>query len=317
MGPVSRYLGPEVPQEQLLWQDPLPPKPAQILSTAEISALKDKILSSGLTVAELVQTAWASASTFRGGDKRGGANGARIALEPQVNWTVNNPPQLERVLGVLAEIKGWFDSSGATVSLADLIVLGGVAAVEKAAKDGGHEIEVPFTPGRVDATQEQTDVESVSYLEPRADGFRNYIADGASLPGEYLLVDKANLLTLSAPQMTALIGGLRVLGNNWDGSATGVLTDRPGVLTNDFFVNLLDNDTTWTRIDEKSTTFSGSGSNGASWTASRADLVFGANAELRAIAEVYASAGGAEKLVHDFVAAFDKVMNLDRYDVTA
>jgi catalase-peroxidase len=315
MGPVARYLGPEVPDEELLWQDPLPAAPVEAIGDAEIVALKGQILQSGLTVPELVGTAWAAASSFRGSDKRGGANGGRIRLEPQRSWKVNNPPQLAKVLGTLEDIKANFEESGKEVSLADLIVLGGVVGVEQAVRAAGHELTVPFTPGRVDAGLEQTDVESFGYLEPRADGFRNYVGATSSLPAEYLLVDKANLLTLSAPEMTVLVGGLRVLGTNYDGSDTGVLTATPGQLTNDFFVNLLDLGTTWTPADADSTRFTGAGPNGESWTGSRADLVFGANAELRAVAEVYASDDGAEKFVHDFVAAWDKVMNLDRFDL--
>ena len=312
MGPVVRYLGPEVPGEELLWQDPLPPAPAPAIGAEEIAALKRSVLDSGLTVSQLVSTAWASAASFRASDKRGGANGARVALEPQRSWEVNNPAQLAETLAVLIEIK---DASPAPVSLADLIVLGGCAAVEKAAADGGVTVEVPFTPGRVDATQEQTDVESFGYMEPSADGFRNYLADGNRLPAEYLLVDRANLLDLSAPEMTVLVGGLRVLGANHDGSSLGVLTATPERLTNDFFVNLLHLGTTWAPATEDSSAFSGTGPGGESWTGSRADLVFGSNSELRAIAEVYASDDAREQFVRDFVAAWDKVMNLDRFDL--
>ena len=312
MGPVSRYLGPEVPSEELLWQDPLPPTPDRVIGDAEIAQLKERILASGLTVSQLVRTAWAAAASFRGSDKRGGANGGRIRLEPQRSWEVNNPAELASVLSALEEIQR---ASPTPVSIADLVVLGGCAAVEKAAADGGVPVTVPFTPGRVDASQEQTDVESFNHLEPRADGFRNYLAEGNRLPAEYLLLDRANLLTLSAPEMTVLVGGLRVLGANHDGSSLGVLTARPGVLTNDFFVNLLDLDTTWTPATPDSSAFSGTGPNGESWTGSRADLVFGSNAELRAIAEVYASDDAKEKFVHDFVAAWDKVMNLDRFEL--
>jgi catalase-peroxidase len=319
MGPIARYLGPEVPSEVLIWQDPVPAPTGEPLGDADIAALKEQILASGLTVAQLVSTAWASASTFRGSDKRGGANGARIRLEPQRGWEVNDPAELATVLGKLEEIKATFEGSGKQVSLADLIVLGGCAAVEKAAADGGHPVAVPFTPGRTDATEEQTDAESFAPLEPTADGFRNYLQSGHRLPAEYLLVDRANLLTLTAPEMTVLVGGLRVLGANAGGSEAGVLTERPGTLTNDFFVNLLDLGTAW-----KST----SGSNGSSqafeardaggevkWTGSRVDLVFGSNSELRAVAEVYASDDAAEKFVTDFVAAWAKVMDLDRFDL--
>ncbi len=315
MGPVSRYLGPEVPQEVLLWQDPLPAAPTSLISAEEISKLKEHILGSGLSVSQLVSAAWASAASFRGSDKRGGANGARVRLEPQRGWEVNNPQQLTKVLATLEDIQKAFNTAGAQVSLADVIVLGGCAAIEQAAREAGHEVTVPFTPGRVDADQEQTDVESFAALEPKADGFRNYVSASVKLPAEYLLVDRANLLTLSAPEMTVLVGGMRALGANYDGSAAGVLTSTPGRLTNDFFVNLLDVRTRWTAMNHGSALYSGTGPNGEVWTASRADLVFGANAELRAIAEVYASEGAAEKFVRDFVAAWDKVMNLDRFEL--
>ncbi len=315
MGPVIRYLGPEVPTEVQLWQDPLPEAPDQMIGNEDIAALKRQVLASGLTVSQLVQTAWASASTFRGGDKRGGANGARVRLDPQRNWEVNNPSQLVAVLGTLAGIQTAFSDAGKSVSLADLIVLGGCAAIEQAAAESGIQIEVPFTPGRVDASAEQTDVVSFEALEPQADGFRNYLAEGSRLPAEYLLIDRANLLTLSAPEMTVLVGGLRVLGANYDNSETGVLTSTPGCLTNDFFVNLLDLDTTWTPATPDSSMFNGAGPRGERWTGSRADLVFGSNAELRAIAEVYASDDAREKFVHDFVSAWDKVMNLDRFEL--
>ncbi len=315
MGPVARYLGPEVPSEELIWQDPLPEAPNQVIDSEGAAALKEQILASGLTVSQLVSAAWASAASFRGSDKRGGANGARVRLEPQRGWEVNNPAQLDTVIGVLEGVRQAFNAAGNQVSLADVIVLGGCAAVEKAARDAGFDAEVPFSPGRVDATQEQTDVESFEALEPKADGFRNYVKQGVRFPAEHLLVDRANLLTLSAPEMTVLVGGLRVLGANYDGSATGVLTATPGRLTNDFFVNLLDLDTSWTANNHGSALYSGTGANGESWTASRADLVFGANAELRAVAEVYASDGAGEKFVRDFVAAWDKVMNLDRFDL--
>jgi catalase-peroxidase len=313
MGPRVRYLGPEVPSEVLIWQDPVPEPSGSALGDTEIAALKDKILSSGLPVSQLVSAAWASASTFRGGDKRGGANGGRVRLEPQKDWAVNDPAELAQVLTVLEQIQAEFDGD---VSLADLIVLGGCVAIEKAAKDAGLAIEVPFTPGRTDASQEMTEVDSFAHLEPSADGFRNYLAGDHRLPGEYLLVDRANLLTLTAPEMTALVGGLRVLGANSGGSQTGVLTDKPGTLTNDFFVNLLAMDTVWKPTDATSTTFEARDTAGnLKWTGSRADLVFGSNSELRALAEVYASDDAKEKFAQDFVAAWDKVMNLDRFEL--
>ncbi|MER7986851.1 catalase/peroxidase HPI [Streptomyces noursei] len=317
MGPVVRYLGPEVPSEALLWQDPLPERTGEPIDAADVAALKEQVLGSGLTVAQLVSTAWASASTFRGSDKRGGANGARIRLEPQRNWEVNDPDELAQVLRTLEGIQGTFNSAGGKqVSLADLIVLAGGAAVEKAAKDAGFDIEVPFAPGRVDAAQDQTDVESFDALEPAADGFRNYVGKGNRLPAEYLLLDRANLLTLSAPEMTVLVGGLRVLGANHGQSKHGVLTDRPGTLTNDFFVNLLDLGTTWTSTSSAQDAFEGRDASGAvKWTGTRADLVFGSNSELRALAEVYASDDAQEKFVTDFVAAWAKVMDLDRFDL--
>ncbi len=309
MGPKVRYLGPEVPAEDLLWQDPLPAAEGEPLQPEDVAALKAAVLASDLTVGQLVSTAWAAASSFRGSDKRGGVNGARIRLEPQSGWEVNNPDQLAIVLRTL---QGIADGYGKPVPLADLIVIAGAAAVEKAAAAGGVDVTVPVTVGRVDASAEQTDVASFGYLEPVADGFRNYYGKGNRLPAEYLLVDKANLLTLSAPEMTVLVGGLRVLGANWDGSALGVLTDRPGVLTNDFFVNLLDYDTEWKPADDTSTTFvSGDGR----WTGTRADLVFGSNSELRAVAEVYAADDATAKFVTDFVAAWTKVMDLDRFDL--
>ncbi|MFI7009184.1 catalase/peroxidase HPI [Streptomyces sp. NPDC050145] len=317
MGPVVRYLGAEVPSEVLLWQDPLPAREGELLGAADVAALKEEVLGSGLSVAQLVSTAWASASSFRGSDKRGGANGARIRLEPQRNWEVNNPAELSQVLSKLEGIQQAFNAKGGKqVSLADLIVLAGTAAVEKAAKDGGVEVEVGFTPGRVDATQEQTDVESFSALEPSADGFRNYVGKGNRLPAEFLLLDKANLLTLSAPELTVLVGGLRVLGNNHGQSKHGVLTERPGTLTNDFFVNLLDLDTQWKSTSEAQDEFEGRDASGAvKWTGTRADLVFGSNSELRAVAEVYASDDAKEKFVKDFAAAWTKVMDLDRFEV--
>jgi catalase-peroxidase len=316
MGPIQRYLGPEVPQEELLWQDPLPTAAGAVIGAAEIATLKGQILASGLSVAQLVSTAWASASTFRGSDKRGGANGARIRLEPQSGWEVNNPAELATVLRTLEGIQQSFNAGEQQVSLADLIVLGGVAAVEQAAKSAGHDIEVPFTPGRTDASQEQTDVESFAALEPTADGFRNYLGKGHILPAEYLLIDRANLLTLSAPEMTVLVGGLRVLGANFDGSPTGVFTATPGSLTNDFFVNLTDLGATWKPTTEDAESFEARDASGVvMWTGSRVDLVFGSNSELRALAEVYASDDAKQKFVQDFVAAWDKVMNLDRFDV--
>ncbi len=317
MGPIVRYLGPEVPSETLLWQDPIPAATHEPIAADDVAALKQQILGSGLTVSQLVSTAWASASSFRGSDKRGGANGARIRLEPQNGWEVNNPDELATVLRTLQGIQEAFNAGGKQVSLADVIVLGGVAAVEQAAKAGGVEVAVPFTPGRTDASQEQTDVDSFAQMEPRADGFRNWAGKGDRLPAEYLLVDKANLLTLSAPELTVLVGGLRVLGANHKGSSHGVLTSTPGTLTNDFFVNLLDLGTTWTPTSsEDSSTFEARDAAGAvKWTGTRADLVFGSNSELRALAEVYASDDAKEKFVHDFVAAWDKVMNLDRFDL--
>ncbi|UUU28960.1 catalase/peroxidase HPI [Streptomyces sp. CA-210063] len=317
MGPKSLYLGPEVPAETLLWQDPLPQAEGEVIDAADIAALKAKLLASGLTVSQLVSTAWASASTFRESDKRGGANGARIRLEPQRGWEVNNPDELRQVLSVLEGVQSEFNSGAKKVSLADLIVLGGAAAVEKAAKDAGYDVEVPFTPGRVDATEEHTDVESFAALEPSADGFRNYQGKGNRLPAEYLLLDKANLLSLSAPEMTALVGGLRVLGANHAQSSHGVFTDTPGKLTNDFFVNLLDLGTTWKSTSADQTLFEGrdAATGEVKWTGTRADLVFGSNSELRALAEVYASDDAKEKFVNDFVAAWAKVSDLDRFDL--
>ncbi|WP_333764776.1 catalase/peroxidase HPI [Streptomyces sp. IBSBF 2390] len=319
MGPKSLYLGPEVPAETLLWQDPLPEREGELIDSADVAALKTKLLESGLTVSQLVTTAWASASTFRGSDKRGGANGARIRLQPQRGWEVNDPDTLGQVLRTLEGIQQDFNaSSGAKkVSLADLIVLGGAAGVEKAAKEAGFEVQVPFTAGRVDASEEHTDAESFEALEPVADGFRNYLGKGNRLPAEYLLLDRANLLTLSAPEMTVLVGGLRVLGANHQGTQLGVLTKTPGVLTNDFFVNLLDLGTTWKATSEDQTAFEGrdAATGELKWAGSRADLVFGSNSELRALAEVYASDDAKQKFVEDFVAAWDKVMNLDRFDL--
>jgi catalase-peroxidase len=318
MGPRSRYLGSEVPSEVLIWQDPIPEVDHELIEGFDVDNLKGKILASGLSVSELVSTAWASASTFRGSDKRGGANGARIRLSPQKDWKVNNPAQLQKVLGVLEGIQKEFNQAGAKkVSIADLIVIAGNAGIEKAAGDAGHPIAVPFSPGRMDALQEQTDVESVGFLEPAADGFRNYRKTRLNVATEELLIDKAQLLTLSSPELTVLIGGLRVLNINFDGSAHGVFTTRPGQLTNDFFVNLLDMRTAWKAMSDDKETYLGSDrkTGQPKWTASRADLVFGSNAELRAIAEVYASSDAQGKLVKDFVAAWTKVMNLDRFDL--
>jgi catalase-peroxidase len=317
MGPIQRYLGPLVPQERLLWQDPVPTVSHELVDADDVAALKAQILASGLSVSQLVSTAWASAATFRGSDKRGGANGARLRLEPQRGWEVNNPDELRGVLRTLEGVQHAFASGGKQISLADLIVLGGCAAVEQAAKDAGHDLQVPFTPGRTDASQEQTDVESFAPLEPTVDGFRNYLGKGHRLPAEFLLVDRANLLNLSAPEMTVLVGGLRVLGANHQQSSVGVFTTRTGALTNDFFVNLLDLGTTWKPTSEDGETFEGrdAATGELSWTGSRVDLVFGSNSELRALAEVYASDDAKEKFVTDFVAAWDKVMNLDRFDV--
>jgi catalase-peroxidase len=312
MGPRSRWIGPEIPNEQLIWEDPIPPVNHQLIDDNDIAALKKEILATGVDHTKLAFTAWSSASTFRGSDKRGGANGARIRLAPQNNWKVNNPQQLQSVLRALESVQQKFQSSGKKVSLADLIVLGGCAAVEKAAG-----IHVPFAPGRADASQEQTDVQSFEYLEPFADGFRNYGKSSSRVAAEQFLVDRAALLTLSAPELTALVGGLRALSCNYDGSAHGVFTKRPGQLTNDFFVNLLDMNTSWKSAGNDHELFEGVDrkSGQKKWTATRADLVFGSHAELRAISEVYASADGQEKFVKDFVAAWDKVMNLDRFDL--
>jgi len=321
MGPVARYLGPEVPAEVQLWQDPLPAVTHELIGPEDVAGLKSQILASGLSVSQLVATAWASAATFRGGDKRGGANGARIRLEPQTGWEVNNPDELATVLRTLTGIQEAFNAAqtgGKRVSLADVIVLAGAAAVEQAARNAGFDVEVPFTPGRADALQEQTDVESFAVLEPTADGFRNYLGKGHRLPAEYLLLDRANLLTLSAPEMTVLVGGLRVLGANFQHSPLGVFTAAPESLTNDFFVNLLDLGTTWKPTSEDAQTFEGRdlATGEVKWTGSRVDLVFGSNSELRALAEVYASDDSQAKFVSDFVAAWDKVMNLDRFDLS-
>ena len=317
MGPKARYLGAEVPSEELIWQDPLPEAVGEGIGAAEIADLTQRVLTSGLTVSQLVSTAWASASTFRASDKRGGANGARIRLEPQKSWTVNNPAQLATVLTTLEGIQADFNASSTRqVSLADLIVLAGNAAVEKAATDAGFPAAVPLLSGRVDALDEQTDVEAFSYLEPVADGFRNYSGPRATLPAEYHLIDRANLLNLSAPQMTVLVGGLRVLGANFDDSVYGAFTQTPGVLSNDFFANLLDIGIKWTALDKGQHAYSGTDlvTGEAKWVGTRTDLVFGSNSELRAVAEVYASDDAKEKFVHDFIAAWTKVMNLDRFD---
>ena len=322
MGPIARYLGPEVPTEPQIWQDPVPAATHEKITGADISALKEKILDSGLSIPELVSAAWASAATFRGTDKRGGGNGARVRLAPQKDWKVNDPPQLAKVLKTLEGIqKGfneWQGGGSKKVSLADLIVLGGCAAVEQAAKKGGVAVHVPFTPGRTDATQEMTDVESFAVLEPDADGFRNYVGEGHTVPAEHLIIERAFRLTLSAPEMTVLVGGMRALGATAGQSTLGVFTKKPGTLTNDFFVNLLDMDTAWKATSDAATTFEGRARDGkgdVKWTASRVDLVFGSNSELRALAEVYACSDSKEKFVHDFVAAWNKVMNLDRFDV--
>jgi catalase-peroxidase len=321
MGPISRYLGPEVPKEPQLWQDPVPAVNHDVIDAKDIAALKTKILASGLSVPQLVSTAWASASSFRATDKRGGANGARIRLAPQKDWDVNNPPELAKVLKALEKIQKEFNDAQAggkkRVSLADVIVLAGCAAVEKAAKAAGHDVNVPFTPGRTDASQEQTDVESFAVLEPDADGFRNHLGKGHDVPAEHLLIERASRLTLSAPEMTVLIGGLRALNANTGQSNVGVLTKKPGVLTNDFFVNLLDMNTEWVPTSGAAETFTGRdrAKGEATWTASRVDLIFGSNSELRALAEVYACHDAKEKFVHDFVVAWDKVMDLDRFDV--
>jgi catalase-peroxidase len=315
MGPRSRYVGPEVPSEELIWQDPIPAATHPVIDAAAISTLKTNILSSGLSVSELVATAWASASTFRGSDKRGGANGARIRLAPQKYWAANNPAQLSKVLDTLEGVQKAFNAGGAYVSLADLIVLGGCAAIEKAAKDAGHNITVPFTPGRTDASEAQTDVASFAVLEPIADGFRNYIKPKTLVSAEEMLIDKAQLLTLTAPELTVLVGGLRVLDTNFDGSKHGVFTSRPGVLSNDFFANLIDFNTTWKATGQNSFEGTDRATGAAKFTATRVDLVFGSNSELRALAEVYACDDAKEKFVHDFVAAWNKVMNLDRFDL--
>lgn len=320
MGPIARYLGPEVPTEELIWQDPIPAVTYQLINDQDIASLKAKILSSGLSVSELVSTAWASASTFRGSDKRGGANGARIALAPQKDWAVNQPAQLAKVLQVLKGIAEEFNntqSNATSVSLADLIVLGGSAGIEQAAKNAGHDVKVPFTPGRADASQEQTDIESFDLMEPNADGFRNYLKSHHTAAAEAMLVDKAQLLTLTAPEMTVLIGGMRVLNTNFDQSQYGVFTKNPGALTNDFFLNLIDFDTTWNANSDAQAIFEGRDrkTGKIQWTGTRVDLIFGSNSELRAIAEVYACEDSQAQFAKDFVAAWTKVMNLDRFDL--
>ena len=320
MGPRSRYLGPEVPDEELIWQDPIPAVDHKLVVENDIDSLKGKILASDLSISELISTAWASASTFRGSDKRGGANGARIRLAPQKDWEVNQPAQLAKVLKTLENIQTEFNntqSDGKKISLADLIVLAGCAGIEQAAKNANYDIKVPFSPGRMDASQEQTDIESIAYLEPKTDGFRNYQKTKYAVSAEEMLVDKAQLLTLTAPEMTVLIGGMRVLKTNFGGTQHGVFTKRPEALTNDFFVNLLDMNTTWKATTEDKTTFEGHDieTGELKWTATRVDLIFGSNSQLRALAEVYGSDDAQEKFLHDFVAAWNKVMNLDRFDL--
>ncbi len=319
MGPISRYHGQEVPKETLVWQDPVPACTHELINTADSTELKGKIMASGLSVSQLVSTAWASASTFRGSDKRGGANGARIALAPQKDWEVNNPAQLATVLNILKGIQADFNAANSAkqVSLADLIVLGGAAAVEAAAKLGGHQVQVPFTPGRTDAVQEHTDVDSFDVLQPMADGFRNYQKHQFEVSAEEMLIDKANLMTLSAPELTVLVGGMRVLNSNFANTQHGVFTQRPGVLSNDFFINLLDFNTVWKAADETQAIFEGTDRKTAAkkWSATRVDLIFGSNSELRALAEVYACSDSADKFIHDFVGAWAKVMNLDRFDL--
>ena len=320
MGPRARYLGPDVPEEELIWQDPVPTVDHELVDDSDVAALKEKVLASDLDVFQLVSAAWASASTFRGSDKRGGANGARIRLEPQKDWAVNDPSELAKSLETLEGIQAEFNESQSgdkRVSLADLIVIAGNAGVELAARDAGVEVSVPFNPGRTDATQEQTDVESFEALEPRADGFRNWVGGELPLPAEYMLLDRANLLNLSAPEMTVLVGGMRVLGANQGGSELGVFTEGVGSLTNDFFVNLLDLDTKWEPVDADATEFEGKGPDGkVKWKASRVDLIFGSNSELRALAEVYGSDDAKQKFADDFAAAWAKVMDLDRFDLT-
>ena len=320
MGPRVRYLGPDVPKEELVWQDPLPEPQYETVDDTDIEILKAKLLESKLTISDLVTTAWSSASTFRGSDMRGGANGARLRLSPQKYWSVNEPQKLSNVLDTLEAIRNAFNESQSgkkTISLADMIVLGGCAAIESAANKAGHDITVPFTPGRVDASQDQTDVESFKPLEPEADGFRNYLKSRMYLESEHMLIDRAQLLTLTAPEMTVLLGGLRVLDTNYEQSNYGVFTDRPGVLSNDFFVNLLDLGIQWSALDPHEQVFQGKDRKTGEhkWTGTRVDLIFGSNSELRAITEVYGSADAEKKFLNDFVAAWNKVMNLDRFDL--
>jgi catalase-peroxidase len=319
MGTKSTYLGPEIPKETFLWQDPIPVRDYYLISKSDINKLKQEILNSGIPHNQLIETAWAAASSYRGSDRRGGANGARIRLEPQINWEVNNPKQLKTVLAAYEKIQEKFNANAGTkkVSIADLIVLGGSAAIEKAANAAGFNISVPFNPGRTDATQEQTDIESFAVLEPMADGFRNYQKKKYTLTTEELLIDKAQLLTVTAPEMAVLVGGMRALNANFDDSNKGVLTNTPGTLTNDFFVNLLDMNTYWTPLSENKVEFEGKdrATDKVKWTATRADLIFGSNSELRGIAEVYASNDAKEKFVKDFIDAWTKVMNLDRFDL--
>jgi catalase-peroxidase len=320
MGPKSLFIGPEVPEEELLWQDPIPEVDYALIDESDVAELKDKVLATDLTISELVSAAWASASTYRGSDKRGGANGARIRFAPQNEWEVNNPDQLSKVLETLEGVQKEFNSSQSgdkQVSMADLIVLGGVAAIEKAATDAGHDIDVSFTPGRADALEEKTDVESFAWLEPPADAFRNYFAPKHTTSAEEMLVDKAQLMTLTPPEMTVLLGGMRVLDTNYDNSDHGVFTENPGQLTNDFFMNLLDLGTTWAAVSDDEDVFEGKDrkTGEKKWTGTRADLIFGSNSELRALAEVYGSADSQEKFLKDFVNAWEKVMNLDRFDL--
>jgi len=317
MGPLSRYIGSEVPSEELIWQDPIPAGDQQSIADADIADLKEKILASGLSVSQLTSTAWASAATFRGTDKRGGANGARIRLAPQKDWAANNPTELSKALQALEKVQADFNSSGKTVSLADVIVLGGCAAVEKAAKDAGHDVQVPFSPGRTDASQDQTDADSFAVLEPKADGFRNYLAKDQVDRPEQLLVDQAHRLTLSAPEMTVLVGGMRALNANTGQSGLGNFTDKAETLTNDFFVNLLDMSTEWKATSAAEAVFEGRcrATGEVKWTGTAIDLLFGSNSQLRAIAEAYACNDAQQNFVHDFVAAWDKVMNLDRFDL--
>ncbi len=320
MGPVSRYLGPEVPKETLIWQDPIPACNHALVDANDIASLKQAIVATGIAPNQLISTAWASASTFRGSDKRGGANGGRLRLAPQKYWEVNNPASLDKVLDALTQIANSFNATAANgkkISIADMIVLAGGVGIEEAAKQAGHNISVPFTPGRMDASQEETDVDSFAVLEPQADGFRNYAKKRYTISAEEMLIDKAQLMTLTIPEMTALVGGMRVLNTNWDGSKHGVFTHRPGVLSNDFFVNVLDLNTSWKATNDHQDAFEGRNRKTGEvvWTGTRVDLIFGSNTELRAVAEVYACADGHEQFIHDFVAAWHKVMNLDRFDL--